>query len=387
MNAIGRFGIGFFSVFMLSDRVNVVTRRYDRATTDALLLEFQRGLASRPTLSSAPPESAPIDGGTRIDIKLSRDPWDKQRLELPSKFGRSDSGSELFSPMPRSFNSLPELVSHLAPTAEVTIETVQFGKNETVVTPSDWLSISPARLARRASTDKLSQGEQRYVQARIREVKDSAGSIFGRAAIWPTTLYSYGALVTKGLRTDSMAHIVGFMAGETVVVSRSEGALVVPKDALAMWATEQAKLIARDPIDDSIKAKCAEIVLQCGGAIVDLPIALWGGSWLNTGQLCERLAAEGQIHCYTDDLSYEDYDPVPKIDFEHDVKLSPSIIFLPTVQYWRRNHLPKTSSSRQYFLELLNQKWGEYEQDDEELTVALVGGQEITRFGDEYRKP
>jgi hypothetical protein len=388
MNAIGRFGIGFFSVFMLSDRLNVITRRYDRAETDSLLLEFHNGLASRPTLSSAPSKSAPIDGGTRIDIRLSRDPRVKQRFELHSKLGRPDSGSDLFSNRtPTSFSSLAQLVTYLAPTAEVNIEIIQFGKGETVVSPSDWLSISSARLAKRASTHELSKDEQRRVQARIREVKDSAGSIFGRAAIWPTTLYSYGALVTKGLRIDSMAHIVGFMAGETTVVSRSEGALVVPKDALAAWATEQAKLIAKQPIDDSVKAKCSELVLQCGGTIGNLPVAFWGRTWLNTDQLCAELAANGRIYCYADDLSYEDYDPVSKMEFDHDLKRSENVIFLPTTQYWRRNYLPKISSSSAYFLRLLNEVWGEYEQEDSEFTVALVNGQEIMRFGDEYTKP
>ena len=46
MASLGKFGIGFFSVFMLGDHVRVITRRPDRAESDALLLEFQDGIGS-----------------------------------------------------------------------------------------------------------------------------------------------------------------------------------------------------------------------------------------------------------------------------------------------------------------------------------------------------
>jgi hypothetical protein len=54
---LDQFGIGFFSVFMLGDRVRVITRRPDRAETDALLLEFRDGISSRPFLSTPTPDS------------------------------------------------------------------------------------------------------------------------------------------------------------------------------------------------------------------------------------------------------------------------------------------------------------------------------------------
>ena len=34
MNAVGRFGIGIFSVFMLGVEVRITTRRYDRSETE-----------------------------------------------------------------------------------------------------------------------------------------------------------------------------------------------------------------------------------------------------------------------------------------------------------------------------------------------------------------
>src|SRR3546814_8992671 len=73
MTAIGRFGIGFFSVFMLGSEVRVYSRRCDRGVEDGRLLEFRDGAASRPILSPADPKDLPRDGGTRIEVKRSEE--------------------------------------------------------------------------------------------------------------------------------------------------------------------------------------------------------------------------------------------------------------------------------------------------------------------------
>jgi hypothetical protein len=49
----GRFGIGFFSVFMWGHRVRVTTRQYQDAQRDTRVLEFRTGLETRPLLRPA----------------------------------------------------------------------------------------------------------------------------------------------------------------------------------------------------------------------------------------------------------------------------------------------------------------------------------------------
>jgi HSP90 family molecular chaperone len=63
----GHFGIGFFSVFMLGDRVEVVSRRYDQGHADARRSVFD-GLASRPLVTALEPgERAPA--GTTVSVR------------------------------------------------------------------------------------------------------------------------------------------------------------------------------------------------------------------------------------------------------------------------------------------------------------------------------
>jgi len=54
MHAIGRFGIGFFSVFMLGPVVRVYSRRCNQGQDTGRLLEFRGGTSARPILSRAP---------------------------------------------------------------------------------------------------------------------------------------------------------------------------------------------------------------------------------------------------------------------------------------------------------------------------------------------
>ena len=63
ISTTGRYGIGFFSIFMLGSRVRVTSRRYDKAFDSARTLEFQNGLGSRPILYKSPSEIVPVDGG------------------------------------------------------------------------------------------------------------------------------------------------------------------------------------------------------------------------------------------------------------------------------------------------------------------------------------
>ncbi len=66
----GRFGIGFFSVFMAAKRVRVFSRRFDEGLDDTRCLAFEDGLSTRPILSSARPKGLDMHFATRIELQL-----------------------------------------------------------------------------------------------------------------------------------------------------------------------------------------------------------------------------------------------------------------------------------------------------------------------------
>ena len=81
---IGRFGIGFFSIFMAADKVEVFSRRFDAALHDVRCLSFDHGLSLRPVLSARKPENFGMDVSTRVKLELKPNVLvDRNRIEIP----------------------------------------------------------------------------------------------------------------------------------------------------------------------------------------------------------------------------------------------------------------------------------------------------------------
>jgi hypothetical protein len=76
----GKFGIGFFSVFLLGERVRVESRPFASGLSDALTLEFS-GLSKRPIVVPGAALDFPIDFSTRIDVYIK---WTAENKWYPS---------------------------------------------------------------------------------------------------------------------------------------------------------------------------------------------------------------------------------------------------------------------------------------------------------------
>ena len=67
---IGRFGIGFFSIFMAARKVNVYSRRFDKGLDEVRRLSFGNGISLRPTLNIERPDDLGMDLCTRVELEL-----------------------------------------------------------------------------------------------------------------------------------------------------------------------------------------------------------------------------------------------------------------------------------------------------------------------------
>lgn len=68
--SIGKYGIGFYSVFMVAKSVDIYTKRYDKRIDDANRIEFPEGLTLSPIMSNCNLDSSV---STIIRIKLKKD--------------------------------------------------------------------------------------------------------------------------------------------------------------------------------------------------------------------------------------------------------------------------------------------------------------------------
>ena len=68
--SVGRFGIGFFSIFMAAETVRVFSRRFDKGLERVRCLSFENGISLRPTLSGDRPDDFGMDVCTRVELEL-----------------------------------------------------------------------------------------------------------------------------------------------------------------------------------------------------------------------------------------------------------------------------------------------------------------------------
>ena len=319
MDTIGRFGIGFFAVFMLGRVVRVYSRRFDRGKDTGLLLEFLSGTGTRPILSPENNSLVPIDGGTRVEVRWEGDRSDAN--ELLASLGQGD----------RAF-TLSECVGRVAPNLDVPIYVDEDDQLLPVSRPGDWLKLTPAQLVRRLDPDSV-EDEKRGLDPKrwkikvckaaeelMRPIADTDGNIFGRAFIWPSS-YSYhlnsGLVTITGLRARTLNNIQGILCGKAVNAARDAAQPLVAKAPLARWASEQAELICDSILVEKHQAQAAEIVLACGGSIGGLKIINLGSEWLNIEEFELELLVRSELAIAFDgEFEYdEDMDEVHPKEF------------------------------------------------------------------------
>ncbi len=139
MKARGKYGVGFFSVFMLGDHVRVLTRRYDRDMVSAKVLEFRNGLASRPILRDVAPAKALLDGGSRVEVKLRINPSEPGGLLHRSVYYTA------------TIQELKDMIAAIAPASDVAIKVFQDEQVVGTTAAGDWLEVESAMLLARIS--------------------------------------------------------------------------------------------------------------------------------------------------------------------------------------------------------------------------------------------
>ena len=387
MHAAGRFGIGFFSVFMLGRLVRVYSCRCDQGRATGRLLEFCDGTSSRPILSPADTEEVPIDGGTRVEVLLEKNPYQSGGLLSAKSF-------------PRASISLSSLVGAVAPNLDVAVSAVTGETILPIICPDDWLRITELDLFKRLhphlSDNECDKCKIDYLL--MRPIIGSDNVVYGRASIKPSIRLfreDSGWITVSGLRAHQLDNVQGILLGEAITAVRDSARPLVPKEVLGQWATEQAELICKLVRDEARQARSAEVVLECGGDIGALKIIKWGPEWLDTKEFEQRLRSLEEVAIgFDDEFGYEeDIDEVHPQDFRENFVQSTDVAVIPNHRgriirsdnfRWPKEHAdhPRSSNSNifRFIRDRIFHVWGpDVEKDGEERTVGRVGYTEIIR--------
>jgi histidine kinase/DNA gyrase B/HSP90-like ATPase len=245
---IGRFGIGFFAVFMVADDINVFSLGYEEAPRSTHVLEFRNGVARRPLLREAEVHERLRGCGTVVRLKLRHEP-------------RSTDG--LFKTADRGLTETQLLHSRLirmCALAEIDIE-VQ-GPDDVnpvrIVQANDWTRISPAelfrRLYRREEASHLDRviydGYEKLFVDRATDLRNPDGSISGRAMLvsglelTPEGLRwmrpPEGLIYVGGLQSDKIYYCMGAFSGRPLTADRMRAWPLATIDEFQSWVEIQA---------------------------------------------------------------------------------------------------------------------------------------------------
>jgi hypothetical protein len=283
MHATGKYGIGFFSVFMVASHVQVTTRRCDFGAKDTLVLEFGAGLDGRPILRPATKDEQLIDGGTSVKLRLVNDPKEEGGL-LWARTGTS--------------RSLEGLCSGMCPAIDVDLTICDCGSVKRVVSADDWKVMDGigllSRMAPLSPAAKSSEVQELLGRAasNLRLLRGDGGEVVGRACIsvgmragfWRLTDL-LGVVTIGGLRAHGLSGIVGILTGRPLRASRDSAMPLVSESVLKQWADEQAEIVPSLWNSPELQLACAENIRYCGGSTKGLPIALHRGKWVSAAEI------------------------------------------------------------------------------------------------------
>ena len=249
--ARGRFGIGFFSVFMIADRVEVKSLRYLSGADQTAALIFEDGLTARPLVRDVPPREQLTHNGTVVRARLKFDPLSEEGLF------RTAAVQESRAQMLR--DALEENCALLD--TDLYCAGPEDAHEHQLVSADEWKT-APAgdlfkKIYKSRSRDPMSQQmyaawEKVFVEHE-QPLLDASGEVVGRAVLaaglesdslsdvwwWPSPS---AVTYVGGLYSDNIYDCLGVFVGEPLTADRNSAFPVADEAELRRWASSQARL-------------------------------------------------------------------------------------------------------------------------------------------------
>lgn len=246
----GKFGVGFFSVFMIGENVKVTSRRFEDGRSDTKVLTFDKLGLDRPLLRNAQSDEYLKEGGTKVKVYFKSK--DALRKLLDSTNDNVDC-------------HLTELMEYMCPTLDVDLYCESYGeKQRKVISANDWLSLEKDEFIRRLKVKTWSDDED----IDDNEISDAIGRNFqnceviyeddkvvGRGYLMAhndeNDLYSMrttGVITVGGFRTNSANYIAGFLLGDVTTASRNCALPSISRSVFADWFVKQTEALRKSPI-------------------------------------------------------------------------------------------------------------------------------------------
>ncbi len=268
----GKYGVGFFSLFMWGDKIRVTTNRFDKGRKETLILEFTGGAHTRPILRNANEFEYIRNGGTKVRIWAREDIFEKiiNLGHIREKITYS------------------ELIEDLCPTIDCNIFLCENKGEKQIIRANDWISISPKRFLKRIigkeGFKNIETKHKNILDALIKNVEliyDEHGNVIGRAALLRSRkihdnldlMVEGGIITVGGFKATQLAGVFGVLKGYSVRAARDNAVPILTKEELQRWIKGQVSKLSRCEIREEIQINTSGIVRALYGHTEKLFIA------------------------------------------------------------------------------------------------------------------
>ncbi len=315
----GRYGIGFFSIFMWANEVTVATRPFGAGKAETKLLRFRSGLGQRPILQSASPTEMLGRASTRIHLKVPKSTVARmfnkgqadaarQRLRYIEHY-ETDTFSDSDSPWTK-------LVSLLSGLLEIKVYVEEGGK-ETLANLPDWRSTSSERFvafvqmlapqtAMNTSTaaqfsEQLSfvrSGSTVVGRALVQRESDDRDSDDPRRLNMGLLIYEKGIFVTDGRNSISFGgrrtNVLGAIEGRATRASREVATFFEPWSDRE-WVAEQERRIFAGVAHLGDRLAAQQALIHIGTLNENEPMFVLNRDVVSLVTLKERIHTAGEF--------------------------------------------------------------------------------------------
>ena len=239
--SIGKFGIGFFSIFMLGQELAVTSWKFGEGIENMKTLDFYDGLFSNPILRE--PTKAEkfrvIDRGTSIKVKLDKDPYSKEGLIGNSQFQK---------------NSLYSLTKFFIPSPNVRLMITEADGTTNFINPNFIESLPFNLLIDYLHIPKISNPQPvsvieflKTLRLELIEISDKA-ELYGKLVALPRVsnvgISSTCLVLSNGIRINELDGFAGYIfTNDVVSIKRDSFSRIIPYETLREWARKQKEVI------------------------------------------------------------------------------------------------------------------------------------------------
>ncbi len=231
----GKYGIGFFSILMVTDQIKVRTRTPDDGVKGTRVLEYRRG-SSRVLIREALEYEQLHDPGTVVSFAIVRH-------------------REFFERLYDDLDTFVRECAYLCPASEVSIVVENDRDSACALESGDWRNLDAWSLLNRISDSPLSESARTRLELPLElleELAEEDGTVVGRLAYLPgisSIAGEYGpgllaknlrmAGVDEGTRVGDLEGAVGLVLARPAVVARNSCRARASWPAMRSWLLRQ----------------------------------------------------------------------------------------------------------------------------------------------------